>query len=145
MRSEWHTSNKHRTSTLTLHEFGGTRSCVISPACTQKRCNNVPLYKSHKHTAKSTPPDSKCDLSYLSIGWKYLVVVTNLELVWNGTLNGPKMDIASSSHDHDVLIRFDVLANLYEMYKSRYWSFLIHLMNRIHFTCIILLANMQQL
>lgn len=52
-------------SILTLHEFGGTSNCVISPACTQNRCNNVPLYKSHKQTAKSTPPDNKCDLSYL--------------------------------------------------------------------------------
>lgn len=51
---------------LTLQEFGGTKSCVISPAWTQKRCNNAPLYRSHKQTAKSTPPESKCALSYLN-------------------------------------------------------------------------------
>lgn len=52
---------------LTLHEFGGTSSCVISPACTQNRCSNEPLYKSHKQTAKSTPPESRWDLSYLQV------------------------------------------------------------------------------
>lgn len=50
---------------LTLQLFGGTKSCVISPACTQNRCNSVPANKSHKHTAKSTPPDTKWFLSYL--------------------------------------------------------------------------------
>lgn len=61
---------------LTLHEFGGTNSCVISPAWTQNRCNNAPLYRSHKQTAKSTPPESRCDLSYLKrkLQWKF----------WNG-------------------------------------------------------------
>lgn len=51
---------------LTLHAFGGTSSCVISPACTQKRCNSAPLYRSHRQTAKSTPPESRCALSYLN-------------------------------------------------------------------------------
>jgi len=55
---------------LTLaHVFGGTRSCVISPAWTQNLCNNVPAYKSHKQIAKSTPPDNKWDLSYLGCIW----------------------------------------------------------------------------
>lgn len=42
-----------------LHVLGGTSSCVISPACTQNRCSSWPLYRSHRQTAKSTPPDSR--------------------------------------------------------------------------------------
>lgn len=70
LNKKWKVENVNQNDklSLTLHEFGGTRSCVISPAWTQKRCNKVPLYKSQRQTAKSTPPDSKCDLSYLIRG-----------------------------------------------------------------------------
>lgn len=108
-------------SILTLHEFGGTSNWVISPACTQKRCNNVPLYKSHRQTAKSTPPDSKCDLSYLNtctknksyfkldVDWVYFFLHLMKMLI---TLDVPTMDTANSWLDHDALIKFDVLAIL---------------------------------
>lgn len=54
---------------LTLHELGGTRSWVISPAWTQNLWISVPEYKSHKHTAKSTPPETRWDFSYRWCRW----------------------------------------------------------------------------
>lgn len=107
--------------TLTLHEFGGTRSCVISPACTQNLCSRDPLYKSHKQTAKSTPPESKWALSYLELG-------TNTFWIANGgkihrgipTWNELTMDTTNSSHGHDDRTEFDVAANL--MKKNDYES-----------------------
>lgn len=57
--------SKNEAVTLTLQLLGGTKSWVISPACTQNLCRSVPEYKSHKQTAKSTPPETKKFLSYL--------------------------------------------------------------------------------
>lgn len=44
---------------LTLQFSGGTKSCVISPPCTQKMCFISPEKMSQIMTEKSTPPETK--------------------------------------------------------------------------------------